>query len=302
MQTLDTLSIGRPVTRGPLALFPLYTHAAHVTDYVPGPLATANGLLVVDEQPGAAVPTLAAHVSGSAPVLLIEGETFVGGLQNRVLNVSVLLAPGDQDIPVACVEARRWGARAAMTRSEMRAPRRVRRVKNASVAAAVRSTGARYADQGAVWAQVDETLAATEADAPTASLHAAFAAVCSDEDGSIMSVVEELVALGPLREQTGVVVAAGGRCLMAELFDRSDTLAAYWPTIVCASMLDMPTTRLRRPSIGEALRFVRRVAKAQATSNPGVSLGNERHFVDTKVVAQALEHSGTLVHLSVLAA
>jgi hypothetical protein len=302
MQTLDTLSIGRPVTRGPFALFPLYTHAGRNIDYVPGPLATANGVITVDEQPGAVVPTLAAHVSGTSPVLLIEGETFVGGLQNRILNVSVLLAPGHQELPVACVEAHRWGSRAGMARSELRAPRRVRRVKNASVANALRSTGVRHADQGAIWEQVDETLAASQADAPTASLHAAFAADFTDESKSIRPVIEELVAVGPLPDQAGVVVAAGGRCLTAELFDCHETLTAYWPTIVLASALDMPSKRAPRPSIADALRFVRRVARAQETSNPGVSLGRERHFIDAKVVAQALEYDGSLVHLSVLAA
>ena len=301
MLTLDTISIGRPITRGPFALFPLYTHGGRGLDYVPGPVATADGLITIDEQPGAAVPTLAAHVSGSAPVLLIEGETFVGGLQNRVLNVSVLLAPGDQELPVACVEARRWGSRAHMTRSDVRAPRQVRTVKNASVARELRETGAKRADQHAVWAQVDETLAATHADAPTQSLHAAFDAA-SIHDRSIMAVVDELVALGPLPEQCGVVVAAGGRCLTAELFDRPDTLTAYWPTIVRANLLDIPTKSASRPSLGDALRFVRRVANLDATTSPGVSLGTEHHFTDTKVVAQALEHDNSLVHLSVVAA
>jgi hypothetical protein len=128
------------------------------------------------------VPALAASISGSSPVLLIEGETFVGGLQNRALNVSVSLAPGEKELPVACVEAHRWGSRTRMTRSDVRAPCRVRRVKNASVAHDVKARGARCADQAAVWDQVDETLAASHADAPTASLHAAFDATLARED------------------------------------------------------------------------------------------------------------------------
>jgi hypothetical protein len=44
------------------------------------------------------------------------------------------------------------------------------------------------------------------------------------------------------------------------------------------------------------------VADLDATSSPGVSLGTERHFTDSKVVAQALEHEDSLVHLSILAA
>jgi hypothetical protein len=54
-------------------------------------------------------------------------------------------------------------------------------------------------------------LATSHADAPTQSLLITFDAA-SIHDRSTMALVDELVALGPLPEQCGVVVAAGGRC------------------------------------------------------------------------------------------
>ncbi len=302
MQLLDSISIGRPVTRGPVSLFPLYTHDAPQTDYVPGPVAADTALFHIDEDDdGESVPSLTATVTGTTPVLLVEGETFKGGLQNRVLNVSVLLAPGKHQVPVACVEASRWGARSTMGRAGMRAPRRVRRVKNESVRESLQADGSHSADQGAVWASVDDEITESRANAPTQALHAAYEQAAADGDDTARAI-EELARLGPLPGQAGVVVAAGGRCLTADLFDRPETLAVYWGEIVRSHMLDRPDGKAPRPSLGTALRFVRRLQHAEQTETDGVGLGREHHYRDKRVIAQGLEHDGALVHLSVVAA
>jgi len=301
MQLLDSISIGRPVTRGPVSLFPLYTHGARQADYVPGPVAADTALFQIDEEPGASVASLVATVTGTTPVLLVEGETFTGGLQNRVLNVTVLLAPGTHQVPVACVEAARWGARSQMGRAGVRAPRRVRRVKNESVHEARRMHGEAVADQGAVWASVDDEIAEIHAAAPTRALHDAYAHAVAEPDDTAPAI-EALVRLGPLPGQAGVVVAAGGRCLTADLFDRPETLAVYWGEILRSHLLDCPDRIAARPSLGTALRFVRRLKNAEQTESQGVGLGRERHYRDKRVVAQGLEHDDALVHLSVVAA
>ena len=51
-------------------------------------------------------------------VLLYDGEELVGAKQNRILNVSVLLAAGSTTrIPVSCVERGRWSSRGRRFRS-----------------------------------------------------------------------------------------------------------------------------------------------------------------------------------------
>ncbi len=174
MQVLDTLAIGSPVINGPLALYPLYTNAPRSRDYIAGPVAAGSGLLHVDEADGGQVPSLDASNRGAAPILMVEGETFVGGLQNRVLNVTVLLASGSSRIPVTCVEAHRWGGRTSMERSDSRAPRRLRRIKNETVGRSVLRDGSRRSDQSAVWNAVDRLLTSEAVDAPTSALHSAF--------------------------------------------------------------------------------------------------------------------------------
>lgn len=304
MQVLDTLAIGHPIISGPLALYPLYTNAPRARDYVPGPIAASRGLLQVDEADGGQVPSLDASISGAAPILMVEGETFVGGLQNRVLNVTVLLASGSSRIPVTCVEAHRWGGGTSMARSESSAPRRLRRIKNETVQRSVQRDGSRCADQGAVWSAIDRLLTSEAVDAPTAALHSAFES--RDDAGSgrfanAMRAADELARAGPLPGQTGVVVAAGGRCLAAELFDRPETLQAYWRQIVTSYALDLPTHDAAPPSVSRALRFLRRVRRAEHTAVPGIGLGTEHHWSSDRVIAHGLECDDALVHLSVLA-
>src|SRR5688500_9426950 len=92
---LATASVGRPITRAGVSFFPLYVHQSSVQ------LDTDATRVAISEQPGATVPSLRVENDGSLPVLLVEGETVIGGHQNRVVNVSVLVpANGAVDLPV----------------------------------------------------------------------------------------------------------------------------------------------------------------------------------------------------------
>jgi hypothetical protein len=60
------------------------------------------------------VPELAVHNPLDRNVLLYDGEELIGAKQNRILNVTVLVAAGSKTaIPVSCVEEGRWHARSA---------------------------------------------------------------------------------------------------------------------------------------------------------------------------------------------
>lgn len=310
MNLLEALSIGRPITRGPLSLYPLYCPSNTPADYVTGPLAASRDMLLVGEADGGIVPTLSVTNRRDEPLLLIEGETFEGGRQNRVLNVSVLLPHGVSNVPVSCVEAHRWSDDGEMHLSDHRAPRRLRRAKNRSVQHSMRAEGTRHSDQGAVWSAVEATLTARHVPSDTANLHSAFRALDalrystdtqhSDERAAI--AVSELAELGPLPTQTGVVVAAGGRCLAADLFDRPDTLTTYWREIVMSHAFDLPSQAADAPSLDRALRFVRRVMHAEHIAIPGVGIGTEHHWASDRIVANGIEWDRSLVHLSVVVA
>jgi hypothetical protein len=159
-----------------------------------------------------------------------------------------------------------------------------------------------------VWRAVDDELSALRLESATSALHRAFddldrtiAARGAARD-PIAAAVADLAGRGPLPGQTGVVVAAGGRCLAADLFDVPGTLAEYWRQIVTSHAFDLPSDGGEVPSIDRALRFVRRVRHARRTNARGVGLGTEHHYESDRIVANALQWDGSLVHLSVLAA
>ncbi len=78
--------------------------------YRPMPEAMARGELLVTEVPPAGeVSRVHVQNRGELPVLMLEGEEWSGGKQNRVMTTSVMLASGaDARVAVACSEPGRW--------------------------------------------------------------------------------------------------------------------------------------------------------------------------------------------------
>ena len=142
-------------TRLGVSFFPVYL----ATNGLPAIETGNTSGLVVDELDEPSVNALRVRNPGDKPLLVVEGEHFLGGKQNRAVNVTVLVpALGDLEIPVSCLEQGRWGRRRAARRDEAFTATRVRAAKNAGVAASMRRSGSRDGDQGAVWREVDEML------------------------------------------------------------------------------------------------------------------------------------------------
>lgn len=57
------------------------------------------------------VGALQVKVATEQPVLVLEGELLIGGKQNRTVNLTLLLPPGEHRIGVSCVEQGRWSRR-----------------------------------------------------------------------------------------------------------------------------------------------------------------------------------------------
>ena len=191
---LDTVAVGSPITRLGVSFFPVYLPDNHLPAIVTG---EASGL-VVDELDQPSVQALRVRNPGDKPVLVVEGEHFLGGKQNRAVNDSVLVSSlGDLEIPVSCLERGRWGRRRAQRRDEAFAPARVRRAQHAGVAESMRRSGSRDGDQSAVWREVDQMLKG-------ASVHSATAAASDlkqaayGREPSRAAAVEQLAERGPL--------------------------------------------------------------------------------------------------------
>jgi len=287
-RTVDALSIGIPKHWGALTLFPLYRHDPVSVDVLPASLALESGRLHISESAHATVPTLLAKNDTGTTVLFVAGEMVFGGKQDRMLTDSLLISPGEWDVPVACVESGRWSGDAHFDRRTGLGPRQVRQ-------GPIVGRGHRGVSQGVVWESVEQTLHDADTPHATQSLRAAL-------DRSTNGAAQ----LGPLPGQCGVAIGKGQRVIGVELFADHRALASYWSSIIGSYALDNVRAYEGRPSLGAVLRFIRKAAaelEPIASAGPGRQLRHATHSRagTALLTVETLIDPGTLVHLAVLA-
>ncbi len=288
---LDTVAVGSPITRLGVSFFPLYLAA---NDLPPIATGEASGL-VVDELDEASVQTLRVRNPGGRPVLVVEGEHFLGGKQNRALNATVLVPAGAElEIPVSCLEQGRWGRRQAYRRDDAFAAAAVRAAQHAGVAKSMGRRASREGDQSAVWHAVDQMLDRAEVNSSTAAA-ADLHREAYRREPSRATAVEKLAVAGPLPGQCGIVVTHGRWVQAMDLFGAPHLLAVHWPALIRSHLLESPAVD-GRPSPTRVLELVQRFSSAPGQEVPGVGLGVEHRVADKRLIGQALALDGALVH------
>lgn len=289
---LDTAAVGYPVTRLGVSFFPVYLRENELPEIATG---DSSGL-VVDELDEATVPTLSANNPTDKPILVVEGEHFIGGKQNRAVNATVLVPPMTKlEIPVSCLERERWGRRRAYRRSASYAPQTVRSRVQETVNASMRDGNSRTGDQGAVWEEVDNLLTRSEVASETAAAEDVERA--RRRDSSKSGAVRELAGLGPLPGQNGIVVTHGRWVTSVDLFGSANLLAVHWSALVRSHLLEVPG-KTAVHSANSALWAIRRFGSMPSESSPGVGLGTEQRVTDHVMVGQALTLDGMIAHAS----
>ena len=224
---LETAAIGSPITRSGISFFPVYLKSNGLPKIATGPKAKR----VIDEvSEEGSVPELTVTNPKKRPLLLLEGEQFIGGKQNRTLNVTVLVPPGSTlTIPVSCLEQGRWGRRRDFQAARTYAPRRVRRTLRDAVASQAATPQARSGAQGEVWGAVEDELRMHRMSSPTAAVADADRIFERDRDRG--SAAEELARRGPLPGQCGFVATHGPRIVGTEIFGAADLLRPHWSAL-----------------------------------------------------------------------
>jgi hypothetical protein len=97
--------VGEPVEHRGIVVAPLFPLCDPVARYVTLDEAIGHGLEIAETGPDGTVPELTVTNPLDEAVLLYDGEELVGANQNRILDVSVMVAAGSKlTIPVSCVE------------------------------------------------------------------------------------------------------------------------------------------------------------------------------------------------------
>ena len=115
----------------------------------------------------------------------------------------LLRAKSRTRIPVSCVEQGRWSHRSREFSPDSYSPSFLRTSKSRAVSRNLAACGKAHSDQGAVWADVEESMELVSASSPTMAMHDAV----DQRRESIDSYVEAL----PYPEDTRGVIACKRR-------------------------------------------------------------------------------------------
>jgi hypothetical protein len=295
-----SLRIGTPIDVANLTMFPLLAVEQSPAGYSTLEEALAAGFLQVTEVSEAGhVPELAVVNSGEVPVLLLDGEELVGAKQNRIVNLSILVPPRAKlPLPVSCVEAGRWAQRTRAFAAAGRAHYASgRAMKLQQVSYFMRVSGARHADQGAIWDDIDAKAERMAAHSPT---HAA--AAMYEQARTELEAFQARLEVAP--GQVGAVFAINGRIAGLEAFDSPATWRKSMRKIVESYGLDALDRRNEPRSRGrrDPGRFLAAVAAGEVERFPAVGLGEDLRLRGRRVAGAALALDGELVHLLAFAA
>ena len=288
MKLTETVQLGDAVEHRGVVIAPLFPRATPRAAYLTLDDAVPLGFRVAEIDAAGSVPELLARNPLEHDVLLYDGEELVGAKQNRILNVTVLVAARSETrIPVSCVEEGRWSQRSAsFAAARHHAYPALRRRKAETLAAEPMALGAA---QAAVWEEVSAKSARLGVHSPTRAQADVFAARERDLDG--------LRSAFPLQPgQSGAAVAVGGG-VCVDYVSRPDAFARLYPKLLDGYLLDAldaPAASAHAPLES----FVVAVERAARSRRRSVGLGDDVRVRGDGVVGGALELDGELIQLS----
>jgi hypothetical protein len=233
----------------------------------------AKTLKITEVNATGQVPTLKVVNRADRMVFLMAGEQFIGAKQNRVLNVSLMIAPKSELlVPVSCVEAHRWHAHSGSLKfssNQTSSHGVLRKLMSRHAAEGYRRGGSPSSEQGEVWQEVSRKLGAMGSVSPSAAPSQAY----EDYQGRLA----EMLARFPIpHECAGAVYAVAGRLAGLDLFDQPATLAKFWPKLIRSYALDAlePAAPAAPVPTGTVTEWVRtaHLAKVESFRSPGLGM------------------------------
>jgi hypothetical protein len=287
---LDTLQLGEPRAHRGIVVTPLFPRRDPVAAYVTLDEALPLGLAITEIDADGSVPELAVVNPLAHDVLLYDGEELLGAKQNRILNVTVLVAAESTvKIPVSCVEQGRWsprsdrfGAATHLSHPELR--------RRKSVSLSVTPL-ARGVAQGEVWDAVADKARRMHVASPTGANADTF-----QRHADSLRKLEQAFPLEP--GQCGAVLALGDT-LCLDWLSRPEAFAGLWPKLRRGYLLDALEALDEPPTpLARIAGFVDETADAPTSSRRSAGRGDDLRLRGPGVTGSGLSLDGELMQLS----
>ncbi len=298
-QRLDRIAIGENQQFKNLTMFPLLDNEPCEADYLLLEEALESGAAHVTEVvESGSVPELKFVNEADKPVLLLDGEELVGAKQNRIINLTLLVAAkATIVIPVSCVEQGRWRADSSKFSAAKRTHFATGRARKANrVSESMNRSGSRRTDQSEVWEDIEVKFRRMQTDSPTRA-----AAAMYEKNRAGLDDFEK--AFTPADNQTGALFAINGKAIGFDLFDSSKPFKTMISSLVqsyaldAIDSLDEKSAEIKVSGVQLAQKFLEDCARSQVNRFPALGEGYDLRLKGDGLTGGALEVNERVLHL-----
>jgi len=300
-EALAAMRIGDPVACGGLSFFPLIAAGEVPTPSMLLQDAVKQGLAEVREvDESGHVPVLVVENRGDMPLLIPEGDILVGAKQDRVVNITVIVAVRSRiKLPVSCVEAGRWRSVSRAFDVRYSAPPSLRRVKTQSVQRSRREGQGFQSDQGEVWRCVGEHLEAGRVESRTNCLSDLFSA----QERAFQKPPEPP---SMPQDAAGFVAAGPRRTLGMEVFESPAMFQQAWPRLFQSYYVEHAAAQVDAAQPVDAhrelaQRFLEKVRQSIRPAPSQAGHGDELSVEGQGLAGAGVWFDGALRHLAAFA-
>ena len=292
---LAALKLGPMLSHGSLTLYPLLGQNGHEPAYALLQDAIKSETAEVSEiNESGSVSSLLVTNRGIKPLLIPEGDILIGAKQDRVVNITIIVAANSKlIIPVSCVEQGRWHHVSRNFEVAFSAPPSLRRDKVRSVQRNRAESAEAHSDQGQVWESVESSLHAFGVESETESMADLYRTQRDrlDESRKHLTLPEGA---------TGFVMASGSRILGVDLFDSSQTMSRVWARVSEGYFVEaLGDAKARgKATRKQAQEFLDRVCDELGHSADPIGEGTELVINGKDVSGAGVWYQDRLCHLS----
>lgn len=294
-ELLDSITFGEPQVFEDVQVYPLISSRSASAPFLELDEAMEKGLAEVTEvSDGGSVPQLTVINKSPRDIIIYGGEQLVGAKQNRIVNITVIVAANSTlPIPVSCVEQRRWRyTSAGFASSDQFAYPSLRASTHSDVTRNLKSHSSSDADQSKVWRDISFKAERMNVVSGTMAM--------SDIYESQSPGPEVLNQAFSVKEnQIGYVTFISGGFAGSDLFGSAEVCRRKMEKLLRGYYLDSRDrgVAFEKVEIGQILREVR---AAEHNEFGTVGKGRERRFDAPHVQGSWKEVDGFIPHVTIL--
>lgn len=283
-----------------LGIVQLATSGQDSFEYVGCGKALADNLIQVKELDAAgSVNTIFVLNTSGSFVFIMDGDMLAGAKQNRVVNVSMLLAPRSKtQIPVSCVEHGRWSRTSTgFHGTDYAAPTFLRAGKADQVRESLKKKRGFSSNQGEIWGSVEGYQRTHKVNSETSNLSDIFEQKADEFTKSIARFV-------PDEHANGFAVFFGKTLVSVDIFNRRNVYHDYFPKLLRGAAFEAANSKPGKEALTEAearyrsLELLDLVEQQSFDEEDGVGVGSDRRFDTPSVTGFQLVYDQHLIHLA----